>query len=155
MLYLQKFNTEDNLLHTIIKKVQLENWELVLALGYGGGQVFEEFCGKFKYDEESNLLTGSYSKCCDAFEWEFKILDKDVIEQPYEIIDDNDRLTISKMVEEIFTIVEWNEELNQYIIQDSFLSEFNGEVFYSSDWNIDYIDLISNYHWGLTLRFDY
>lgn len=155
MLYIHKKNTSDNQLHSVIIKRTKGEWEFVLALGYGGGNVNEEFCGKFKFDEQRDRITGYVAKYCDAFEWECKILGSEVIGQNYESIDEQDRTTILEMVDELFNLIELNEEQNQYNVKGSFQGKFQDEIYYSQDWTIDYVDLISNYHWGLTLRFDY
>ena len=45
---------EGNKLHTAVLKQIHDNQVFIVAVGYGGGGVFEEFCGKFHWSDEKD-----------------------------------------------------------------------------------------------------
>ena len=52
MIYISTKKANELELHTIINKTKIEDTTFICAIGYGGGSVYEEFCGKFKWDDE-------------------------------------------------------------------------------------------------------
>lgn len=45
--------------------------------------MFEEFCGKFFWDEEEEGLVGYFTSQHDPDEWETKTFEDEEIDQPY------------------------------------------------------------------------
>ena len=64
MYYIRKLDENrssiSNSLHTVIVKKTINNYVYISAIGYGGGGVFEEFCGKFIYDDDKEGFIGLF-----------------------------------------------------------------------------------------------
>ena len=58
--------------HTLIIKKSVGEYTFFCSLGYSGGGTFDEFYGKFKYNNQ-NVITGFYSNSLGSGEWEEKI----------------------------------------------------------------------------------
>ena len=157
MYYIAKFyQQESNRLHSIVTKKVVGETTYVSAIGYGGGGVFEEFCGKFYWDEAEEGLVGLFSSFHDPDEWENRSFEYDIIDEPFELISENDKKIINQMTEEIWDkYLKYDEESGVRYIRHDFLEKMEGDYLFSKDWDIDVVDLISNNFWGLSLTFDW
>ena len=63
---------DDDSFHTLIIKKSVGEYTFFCSLGYSGGGTFDEFYGKFKYNDQ-NVITGFYSNSLGSGEWEEKI----------------------------------------------------------------------------------
>ena len=160
MYYIRKLDENmssiSNSLHTVIVKKTINNYVYISAIGYGGGGVFEEFCGKFIYDDDKEGFIGLFSLYHDPEEWEKNSFESEIINEPFELISDGDKAIINQMTDEI-----WNEYLiydehsETRIIRENYIIKMTDEIVNSDDWDTDVVDLVSNSFWWLTLSFDW
>ena len=102
--------------HTLIIKKSVGEYTFFCSLGYSGGGTFDEFYGKFKYNNQ-NVITGFYSNSLGSGEWEEKITSVkfDSIDQRFkvqkedlfELMDTNDNKIQNQILEEISEFVYW------------------------------------------------
>lgn len=139
MYYIRKLDENrssiSNSLHTVIVKKTINNYVYISAIGYGGGGVFEEFCGKFIYDDDKEGFIGLFSLYHDPEEWEKNSFESEIINEPFELISDEDSET--------------------RIIRENYINKMTDEITNSDDWDTDVVDLVSNSFWWLTLSFDW
>src|SRR6056300_1662198 len=65
---------EDKSFHTIIIKKEINDYIYLAAVGYAGGQVYEEFYGKFSMgSEERDHISGFYSWSTGSGLWDNKL----------------------------------------------------------------------------------
>ena len=57
----------------------------ISSIGYGGGGVFEEFCGKFFWDDEEEGLVGYFTSQHDPDEWETKTFEDEEVDEVLEV----------------------------------------------------------------------
>lgn len=157
MFYISKFSQpESDQMHSIVIKKVVDTVTYVSAIGYGGGGVFEEFCGKFYWDDAQEGLVGLFSNFHDPDEWENKSFEHNIIDEPYELINPTDKNIINEMTEEIWgKYLNYNEEEDIRYIRQEYLGQMEDDYLFSSDWDIDIVNLISNNFWGLSLTFDW
>jgi hypothetical protein len=157
MYYISKISTsETNQLHSIILKKVINETTYVSAIGYGGGGVFEEFCGKFHWDEEKDGLAGCFSNFHDPDEWEKKSFELEIIDEPFELINEEDKKIISQITEEIWNeYLTYDEEADTRLIRKKYSDEIENDYTYSDDWDDDVVGFISNNFWGLSISFDW
>jgi len=63
---------EDESFHTIIIKKEIDKFTYIAAVGYAGGQVYEEFYGKF-WSGELDPFSGLYSDSTGSGLWDNKL----------------------------------------------------------------------------------
>ena len=118
--------------------------------------MFEEFCGKFFWDEEEEGLVGYFTSQHDPDEWETKTFEDEEIDQPYQSLSQLDRDIISQMTQEIWEkFIIFNENTETRLINDEIIKKMNDNLTTSDDWDTDVVDFVSNNFWGLSLRFEW
>ena len=160
MYYISRFDPSEtgkkNILQNIVLKKKYGDITYISSIGYGGGGVFEEFCGKFFWDEEEEVLVGYFTSQHDPDEWETKTFEDEEVDQPYESISEDDRDIISQMTQEIWNnFIIFDENTETRLIKDEIVNELDNDLTHSDDWDVDVVDFVSNNFWGLTLRFDW
>jgi|TARA_B110000211_G_C14028161_1_gene530821 hypothetical protein len=157
MIYLHNFTNQNEKLHTIINKEEIKEWTYIIAIGYGGGGVFEEFCGKFKYCDKAENNIGMFSRFHNPDEWECEVQGDKIINDPWIIIEDADKIIINSMSETIWAdFIKYDEDEETRFINKNVLKQLsvNG-TYLSDDWDADIVDWVSNKFWGLSLTFDW
>lgn len=143
-----------NKLKTLILVEKVTSCTFICAIGYGGGSVFEEFCGKFYWDDEANGILGFCADVHDPDEWEKSIRGDELVDNVIRPIENSDKQVIKGMVKQIWSkYINYDENTETRLIRNEYVSETN--VYKSEDWFPDIVDLVSNYHWGLWEKFDY
>ena len=71
----------------------------------------------------------------DPEEWEKNSFESEIINEPFELISDEDSET--------------------RIIRENYINKMTDEITNSDDWDTDVVDLVSNSFWWLTLSFDW
>lgn len=163
MLYISNYPGNPERLHTIVNKLEINGWCYISAIGYGGGGVFEEFCGKFKWPEESSTQIGYFSIYHDPDEWEKEVVEDEIVNELFMPIEKEDKLIIQSMVNTIWEeYISYDEENEVRLINNNYidkLMEEGGEMpqghYWSDDWDPDTVDWVSNKFWGLSLTFDW
>ena len=160
MYYIRKLDENmssiSNSLHTVIVKKTINNYVYISAIGYGGGGVFEEFCGKFIYDDDKEGFIGLFSLYHDPEEWEKNSFESEIINEPFELISDGDKAIINQMTDEIWNeYLIYDEDSETRIIRENYIIKMTDEIVNSDDWDTDVVDLVSNSFWWLTLSFDW
>lgn len=157
MYYISKISTsQTNELHSIILKKIVGDVSFISAIGYGGGGVFEEFCVKFYWDEDEEGLIGWFSSFHDPDEWEKKSIETDITEEPFTMINEEDKTIINQMTEEIWNeYLLYDEDKDTRLIREKYVKKLKNDFTHSADWDDDIIGLISNHFWGLTISFDW
>ena len=160
MYYIRKLDENmssiSNSLHTVIVKKTIKNYVYISAIGYGGGGVFEEFCGKFIYDDDKEGFIGLFSLYHDPEEWEKNSFESEIINEPFELISDGDKAIINQMTDEIWNeYLIYDEDSETRIIRENYINKMTDEITNSDDWDTDVVDLVSNSFWWLTLSFDW
>ncbi|MEY3965289.1 MAG: hypothetical protein RL263_458 [Bacteroidota bacterium] len=154
MYYIKQRSEKE--LHTIILKSVSEETTYIIAIGYGGGGVFEEFCGKFYYDEKQDGVVGYFSFYHQPDEWENQSSELEIIDMPYEPILDNDREILDQMLFDLYDqFIAYNEESEVYTLNDACFGIFEGDTAFSDDWDPEIVDFVSNKFWGLSMTFDW
>ncbi len=154
MYYIRQRSEKE--LHTIILKSVVNEVTYIIAIGYGGGGVFEEFCGKFFYDEKQDGVVGYFSFYHQPDEWENQSLELKIIDEPYEPILDNDREILDQMLLDLYDqFISYNEESEVYTLNDACFGIFEGDTAFSDDWDPEIVDFVSNKFWGLSMTFDW
>ena len=144
----------ENKLHTAIVKKVINEITYIVAIGYGGGGVFEEFCGKFWYRQEDEMVEGLFSCYHNPDEWEKRTLELDILEEPYMMIDHLEKAIIQGLVDELWeTYIFYNEESDEYLISNKMINNFEEGVNVSADWDDQIVDFVSCNFWGLSLSF--
>lgn len=164
--------TEDGNFHTIILKKEIDKHTYILAIGYAGGQVFDEFYGKFW--SSSDNVNGLYSRSTGSGMWDHKVTSLKF---------NSDRNLFNTETEEYFEFmdieeerIQWElvEECNKYIhfgydeetkmeyetpevkpIDTSIFTEFddNKGSYCSDTWGDEWLEITNSDIWGLSLRF--
>lgn len=146
-----------NALHTIINKKEENGWVYIVAIGYGGGGVFEEFCGKFKFCNQEEQYVGTFSRFHDPDEWECEVNEDEIIDEPWSEIEKSDKLIIHDMCKTIWDdFIYYDEDEEIRLINDNILEKISDDgVYLSNDWDVEFVDWVSNTFWGLSLTFDW
>ena len=158
--------------HTLIIKKSVGEYTFFCSLGYSGGGTFDEFYGKFKYNNQ-NVITGFYSNSLGSGEWEEKITSVkfDSIDQRFkvqkedlfELMDTNDNKIQNQILEEISEFVYWGyDEETDHEYDDPVLKEIdfntlkkinNINQFKSDGWNDDFLEITNSKIWTLSFHF--
>jgi hypothetical protein len=154
MIYIR--TSEKNILHTIILKEQHDEFTYICAIGYGGGGVFEEFCGKFYWDDNDEGLRGFCASYHDPDEWEKEVFENEVLNEDIVLIKNDERQIIRQMVEKIWNeYLLYDENTDTRLVRDTYLPKSKQDLYLSDNWDAETVDFVSNNHWGLLLQFDY
>lgn len=155
--------------HTLILKTTFKNKTYIMALGYAGGGVYEEFFGQFFTNEKSEDI-GKVSNSIGPYQWEKSIkiaYDEETgdsisnFNELYEDLDENDQKISDMMfskLEEFILYGEKSEEIQSdfpVLKENSFsnLSSEISEVFTDEEWDEDYMYITQESFWPLSLRF--
>lgn len=142
-------------LHSVVLKQVHNDCVFIVAVGYGGGGVFEEFCGKFKWSDDKEGMVGLFSAFHDPDEWETEVFESDVVSHPGSLIEKADKDIVQGMVQDLWEkYVRYDEATDTRLLRDAFLSA-DGGYSASEDWDEDVVAWVSNHFWGLTLTFDW
>ena len=145
---------EANKLHTAVLKRVHDNQVFIVAMGYGGGGVFEEFCGKFHWSDEKDGMAGVYALFHDPDEWENEVFESEVTDH-FSAIEKSDKSVIEEMVQDLWDkYVHYDEESDTRLLRDPFAKAQEGYLA-SEDWDEDVVGWVSNNFWGLSLSFDW
>ncbi len=164
---------EDQSFHTIIIKKEIADYTYLVAIGYAGGGVYEEFYAKLMYDEEGNI-SGKFSRAIGSGEWETILtklkFNKDdewfdaETEDLYELMEREEDETQYKLINELrkYIYLGYDEETDlEYehpeakSIDTSIFKEFenNPGEFYNNEWDDDWLHITNSNIWGLSTRF--
>lgn len=145
---------EGNKLHTAVLKQVHDNQVFIIAVGYGGGGVFEEFCGKFHWSDEKDGMVGVYALFHDPDEWENEVFESEVIDH-FSSIEKFDKSVIEEMVKDLWNkYIEYDEDSDTRLLRNSFADAQEGYIA-SEDWDEDVVGWVSYNFWGLSLSFDW
>ena len=144
-------------LHSAVLREVHHGWVFVVAVGYGGGGVFEEFCGKFKWSDEKEGMEGFHSAFHDPDEWETEVLEADVVSRPFSAIDEPDKAVIQSMVQVLWErLIRYDEASDTRFLRAEHVEATERDGYSASeDWDEDVVAWVSNQFWGLTLTFDW
>lgn len=144
-------------LHTAVLKEITGPWTYILAVGYSGGGAFDEFCGKFKWDSETDGFIGLFSNMYhDPDQWDHQYHYGETLESEIQI-DESDRTAIQRMVAQLWDeLIYMNETEDIRLIRPQLLERINTyQCIISAEWDADVVDWVSNELWGLNYRFDW
>jgi hypothetical protein len=157
MIYICTQKAKEQKLHTVINKIKIEDTTFICAIGYGGGGVYEEFCGSFKWDDEEEALVGNFSRYHNPDEWELKSIETEIEDDVIIKIPKKEKEIIFQLASEIWdNYIYFDETSEQMFLKPGLEKKLkDGETYISDDWDVDVVDFVSNNLWGLTLRFDW
>ena len=154
--------------HTLILKKIFQNKTYIMALGYAGGGVYEEFFGQF-FTIEKYICIAKVSNSIGPYQWEksIRISYDDTGEcvtnfnELYEDLDENDQkisdIIFSKL-EEFILYGEKSEEIQSEfpVLKENSFSNLSSEisgVFTNEDWDEDFMYITQESFWPLSLKF--
>lgn len=155
--------------HTLILKTIFQNKTYIMALGYAGGGVYEEFFGQFFTTEKSECI-GKVSNSIGPYQWEKSIrisYDYDTgegisnVNELYQDLDENEQkisdIMFSKLEELIFYGEKTEEIQSDFpILKEISFSNISSEVkgiFKDEGWDDEYMYITQESFWPLSLRF--
>jgi len=163
----------DKSFHTIIIKKKIGEFTYLLAIGYAGGRVYEEFFAKLMYDVGHNIA-GQFSKSIGSGEWETKLItlkfndetewfDAET-EDLFQIMTPEDEEIQNNLISELKTYIFYGyDEQNgiEYefpepkVIDTSIFTEYNDSPgrFYNTKWGDEWLEITNSNIWGLSTRF--
>lgn len=166
---------EDESFHTIIIKKEINDYTYIAAVGYAGGQVYEEFYGKFSMgSEESDFITGMYSWSTGSGLWDNKLISlkfnnesekfDSETEDFQEFMDSEDEKIQWNFISEIGNYIKYgyDEETDMEIdypevkdIDKSIFTEYEDSPgqYRTSNWDDQCLEITCSNIWGLSLRF--
>ena len=155
--------------HTIILKKYIEKETYIMALGYAGGGVYEEFFGKFIV-EGDGIEIGKFSDSIGPYDWknQVKISYEDWeervdINELWTELDDSESKVRDTMFSELQDFIYYGEEAENLdsslpILKENFDSSLTYEsdgVYVNEEWELDWMHITQNPNiWYLSLRFD-
>jgi hypothetical protein len=98
-----------------------------------------------------------FSRFHNPDEWECEVQGDKIINDPWIIIEDADKIIINSMSETIWAdFIKYDEDEETRFINKNVLKQLsvNG-TYLSDDWDADIVDWVSNKFWGLSLTFDW
>lgn len=141
-----------------------------MGCGLSGGNVIEEFFGKFKYDEK-HLLVGSYSNSVGSISWDYylqslkfsikssKFEDKFDLLDPKLMLTDLDLDSQEKMIKYLMSIVDLEkflsgDKLKKSSITNKKIKVNKGQNYFSSkNWNLEFMEMTMSDIWNISLKF--
>jgi len=156
--------------HTLILKKTSKNKTYIMALGYAGGGVYEEFFGQFFTNEKFEDI-GKVSNSIGPYQWEKSIkisydeVSGEAISRFNELFEDLDEIDqkisdimFSKLEEFIFYGEKSEEIQSEFpVLKENSFSNLSSEisgVFTDEEWDEDYMYITQESFWPLSLRFD-
>ena len=157
MYFICALDADNQALHTVVLKEQLQNWTYIVAIGYSGGGSFDEFCGKFQWDRFSDSFIGHYSSLYhDPDQWDMYYHGGETEVSEVQI-NEWDRSVIQWMVAQLWDeLIYMNESDDIRLIRPQLFELLNTDLcILSAGWDVDVVDWVSNELWGLNYRFDW
>tara|TARA_B100000787_G_scaffold84397_1_gene62148 strand:+ start:228 stop:740 length:513 start_codon:yes stop_codon:yes gene_type:complete len=155
--------------HTIILKKYIEKETYIMALGYAGGGVYEEFFGKFIV-EGDGIEIGKFSDSIGPYDWKNQVKisyedweEKVDINELWTELDDSESKVRDTMFSELQDFIYYGEEAENLdsslpILKENFDSSLTYEsdgVYVNKEWELDWMHITQNPNiWYLSLRFD-
>lgn len=154
--------------HTIILKKYVEKETYIMALGYAGGGVYEEFFGKFII-EGDGIEIGKFSDSIGPYDWKNQVKisyedweEKVDINELWTELDNSESKVRDTMFSELQDFIYYGEEAENLdsslpILKENFDSGLNYEsdgVYVNEKWELDWMHITQNPNiWYLSLRF--
>ena len=154
--------------HTIILKKYIEKETYIMALGYAGGGVYEEFFGKFIV-EGDGIEIGKFSDSIGPYDWKNQVKisyedweEKVDINELWTELDDSESKVRDTMFSELQDFIYYGEEAENLdsslpILKENFDSSLTYEsdgVYVNEEWELDWMHITQNPNiWYLSLRF--
>ena len=154
--------------HTIILKKYVEKETYIMALGYAGGGVYEEFFGKFII-EGDGIEIGKFSDSIGPYDWKNQVKisyedweEKVDINELWTELDNSESKVRDTMFSELQDFIYYGEEAENLdsslpILKENFDSGLNYEsdgVYVNEEWELDWMHITQNPNiWYLSLRF--
>jgi hypothetical protein len=154
--------------HTIILKKYVEKETYIMALGYAGGGVYEEFFGKFII-EGDGLEIGKFSDSIGPYDWKNQVKisyedweEKVDINELWTELDNSESKVRDTMFSELQDFIYYGEEAENLdsslpILKENFDSSLTYEsdgVYVNEEWELDWMHITQNPNiWYLSLRF--
>jgi hypothetical protein len=167
-IYLNSSGGRSNF-HTIILKKYREKETYIMALGYAGGGVYEEFFGKFIV-EGDGIEIGKFSDSIGPYDWKNQVKisyedweEKVDINELWTELDDSESKVRDTMFSELQDFIYYGEEAENLdsslpILKENFDSSLTYEsdgVYVNEEWELDWMHITQNPNiWYLSLRFD-
>ena len=155
--------------HTIILKKYREKETYIMALGYAGGGVYEEFFGKFIV-EGDGIEIGKFSDSIGPYDWKNQVKisyedweEKVDINELWTELDNSESKVRDTMFSELQDFIYYGEEAENLdsslpILKENFDSSLTYEsdgVYVNEEWELDWMHITQNPNiWYLSLRFD-
>tara|TARA_B100000900_G_C20427437_1_gene653530 strand:+ start:229 stop:750 length:522 start_codon:yes stop_codon:yes gene_type:complete len=160
---------ENSNFHTIILKNKFVNRTYIMALGYAGGKVYEEFFGQFITNDEG-VDIGKVSNSIGPTNWEnsVKISFEETSEGVCQIDELSEELTgidqkiSDKMFSKLEEFILYGPEAEKIqsdfpVLKEDSLSNLSSEIdgiFTDEEWDEDYMYITQESFWPLSLRFN-
>ena len=154
--------------HTIILKKYVEKETYIMALGYAGGGVYEEFFGKFII-EGDGIEIGKFSDSIGPYDWKNQVKisyedweEKVDINELWTELDNSESKVRDTMFSELQDFIYYGEEAENLdsslpILKENFDSSLTYEsdgVYVNEEWELDWMHITQNPNiWYLSLRF--
>ena len=154
--------------HTIILKKYIEKETYIMALGYAGGGVYEEFFGKFIV-EGDGIEIGKFSDSIGPYDWKNQVKisyedweEKVDINELWTELDNSESKVRDTMFSELQDFIYYGEEAENLdsslpILKENFDSSLTYEsdgVYVNEEWELDWMHITQNPNiWYLSLRF--
>ena len=154
--------------HTIILKKYVEKETYIMALGYAGGGVYEEFFGKFII-EGDGIEIGKFSDSIGPYDWKNQVKisyedweEKVDINELWTELDNSESKVRDTMFSELQDFIYYGEEAENLdsslpILKENFDSSLTCEsdgVYVNEEWELDWMHITQNPNiWYLSLRF--
>ncbi len=154
--------------HTIILKKYVDKETYIMALGYAGGGVYEEFFGKFII-EGDGIEIGKFSDSIGPYDWKNQVKisyedweEKVDINELWTELDNSESKVRDTMFSELQDFIYYGEEAENLdsslpILKENFDSGLNYEsdgVYVNEKWELDWMHITQNPNiWYLSLRF--
>ena len=154
--------------HTIILKKYVEKETYIMALGYAGGGVYEEFFGKFII-EGDGIEIGKFSDSIGPYDWKNQVKisyedweEKVDINELWTELDNSESKVRDTMFSELQDFIYYGEEAENLdsslpILKENYDSGLNYEsdgVYVNEKWELDWMHITQNPNiWYLSLRF--
>jgi len=174
MIFLKNIENQPHLLDTIIQKRIMGEYTYIMAIGLSRALIsdsprdYNQFCGKFKWDEDEEMTIGVFSNQHDPEEWIHKCIEDEIDDEEFFPLEEQDSAIIKEMSSHI-----WNEyithveDTNDRVIKSNYIEKLEEHIngaaknyyevnppkgfFWTDDWNDEIVHFISCVKdiWGL------
>lgn len=174
MIFLKNIKNEPHLLDTIIQKRIVGEYTYIMAIGLSkyvvstSPKAYNEFCGKFKWDDEEEMTIGFYSNQHDPDEWINKCIESEIVEDEFFPFDDFDYSVIKEMSAKLYNeYIKFEDNSEERKINSNYIEKLTEErdgiadnyyeifppqgFFWTDDWNPEIAGYFSRIKdvWGL------